>query len=247
MMRRRPSSPNGVLLEVEANELCDHVRRRCPDVRILFAGVQQLPLILEIEHFLAPDQVAHLLQLGQRLDLAGQFSPSTVEDDDAVVAVRTTVRTSDSALLPHRDPCVRDIASRVAALLQVEPDQVSRAWHRPWLLRYAPVREQTAEPLGVVRHSDFVPSLRRIYTCLIYLSHHGDSDGQTVFYPRPDDDALTLTVKPRPGKLVVFRVASRDGRLRDDYADHAALGVTAAGTAKLVCQFFVRAAGTAWL
>jgi len=217
---RTPAVPPGRMDEtferalLEFPELEPHVLSRPPESA----------WVLSFDRFLAPDEVAVLLEHAE-----GRYVRSTASGgrkDDEFVPLESDIRTScttwcDNATC-YDHPIVKRIYERVAAVTQVPPEN----FEYMQLLRYMPCTHAGAKDCQFYRrHHDTIPELAtmqpgpRVYTFFLYLSDVEEGGGT-----RFDGG---FTVQPKSGKALFWPATlNSDPFVSDDRTHHEALPPT---------------------
>jgi len=202
------------------------------------------PRVFEIDHFLSPVEVDHILNLATGLTLAESTTSGNFDDSDTEGAKdykeRTKTRTSKNTWL-HREhsPIIDCVYRRAADLLRIDEALLRRRGVDEF--PHLGSQRSIAEALQLVHydvgqeytaHHDFAyPSTMDAYqpvrfaTILLYLNE-GMDGGETSF-PRwiNGHTYKELKVTPKIGKAVLFYSMLPDGN-QDDLSQHAAMPVT---------------------
>lgn len=209
------------------------------------------PRVFEVENFLSPLEVAHILQVAGGVKLGrssvGDIGPGS-ENQEIVESSVADTRTSLNSWLPRESSPIFDAIYRRAAdlmrideaLLRNRGDEERPEW---------PTKKSIAESLQLVHYSDgqkytahhdfgfsdlgededssdpqsgFAQGTR-FATLLLYLNSEGLEGGETTFPRWANAETFDqLRVKPVEGKAVLFYSQLSDGNL-DDFSQHAAL------------------------
>lgn len=204
------------------------------------------PRAFEIENFLSPAEVQHIIKLASGIDLKLSSTGDVTGDRQAQskpvkhtdTAVSKT-RTSFNSWVPrHESPIIDAIYRRSADLMRI--DEALLRYRHPHEFPDHPTKRTISESLQLVHydkaqeytaHHDFgYPRVddpnqgARFATLLLYLN--SDMTGGETSFPRwvNAESFDALKVKPKAGKAVLFYSQLPDGNM-DDFSQHAALPI----------------------
>jgi prolyl 4-hydroxylase len=218
---------------------------RDPDQGLLNMTLRVLsvaPRAFEIENFLSPVEVEHILHLAGGIELSlsstgeREAGERTVKDRDTT---RTRTRTSyNSWVSREKSPIIDIVYRRAADLMRIDeallrsrdpderPDVSSRMGlaEQLQLVHYGLTQEYTAHhDFGYTNIADKEQGAR-FATLLLYLNE-GMKGGETSFPRWANAETFReLKVTPKVGKAVLFYSQLPDGNL-DDFSEHAALPI----------------------
>jgi len=199
------------------------------------------PRAFEIENFLSPMEVQHVMQLASGIDLSLSSTGDSTHKEKKVAESTRRTRTSFNSWIPREEsPIVDAIYRRASDLLRI--DESLMRYRNSGEHPHLKTKKSIAESLQLVHyedrqeytaHHDFGFSRiededqgARFVTILLYLNE-GMEGGETSF-PRwvNAESFKPLDVTPVAGKAVLFYSQLPDGNL-DDFSHHAANPVTA--------------------
>ena len=192
---------------------------RIPTLRRRFDEGQRLcdaPLVHTFDGFVSPALCAHLIALA-----SPRMGPAMVSNDRAADGARSQGRTNRLTWLPHdTSPLTRQLGEAVSAQVGL-PLENSGAIQ---VIRYGPgeqyVDHYDAYDLRTGRgQRTLARGGQRLITALGYLNRV-EGGGETAF-PR-----LGLSIRPEPGRLVVFHNCHPGTDRRDERSLHAGMPVT---------------------
>jgi prolyl 4-hydroxylase len=225
---------------------------RDPDRKLLNMTLRVLsvaPRVFEIDNFLSPVEVEHILHLAAGIELSlsstgeRESGERTIKDKDT-----TRTRTSyNSWVSRDRSPIIDIVYRRSADLMRIDeallrardPDERPELSTRKGLaeqlqlVHYGPTQEYTAHhDFGYTNIADKEQGAR-FATLLLYLNE-GMKGGETSF-PRwvNAETFKELKVAPKVGKAVLFYSQLPDGNL-DDFSEHAALPIVEGEKVRLI-------------
>lgn len=210
-----------------------------PSLNLTLKTLSCAPRVFEIQNFLSPTEINHVLHLATGLELA----ISTVSGGDARQESKQTRTSTNSWVSREHSIIVDSIYRRAANVLNI--DEALMRHRKPdefpdYPSKLHPKRQSIAEPLQLVHydvgqqytaHHDFGYSPTdspyqgaRFATLLLYLNE-GMEGGETSF-PRAvnAETKEPLKVVPEAGKAVLFYSFLPDGNL-DDFSQHSAVPV----------------------
>eukprot|EP00533_Pseudo-nitzschia_delicatissima_P000785 CAMPEP_0116081312 /NCGR_PEP_ID=MMETSP0327-20121206/2131_1 /TAXON_ID=44447 /ORGANISM="Pseudo-nitzschia delicatissima, Strain B596" /LENGTH=531 /DNA_ID=CAMNT_0003572041 /DNA_START=69 /DNA_END=1664 /DNA_ORIENTATION=+ len=191
------------------------------------------PRVFEIQNFLSPEEVQHVLELATGISLNKSRTGNT-NDEDSSSDTRT--RTSrNSWIQREKSPIVDTIYRRAAdltrideALLRQRSDtELPSLGHRDslaetlQLVHYDVDQEYTSHHDFGYSHIEETDQSARFATILFYLND--DMEGGETAFPRwiNGHSFRELRVKPELGKAILFYDQLPDGNF-DDFSQHAA-------------------------
>ena len=216
---------------------------RDPDQKVMNMTLKVIscaPRAFEIQNFLSPAEVEHILQLAGAIDLAdsttGDVGPGEKNTSPEKL---TKTRTSQNSWVPReKSPIIDAIYRRSADLLRM--DESLLRYRSDGELREMTTKKSLGESLQLVHydktqeytaHHDFGYS--RIddkqqgarYSTLLFYLNDGMSGGETSFPRWVNAETFeALKVTPEAGKAILFYSQLPDGNL-DDFSQHAALPI----------------------
>jgi len=189
------------------------------------------PRVFEIQNFLSPLEVQHILELAGGISLHRSMTGDTDTDNED-----TNTRTSRNSWVSREKSSIIDtIYRRAADLTRIDeallrtrsPDELKHITHQSTLaeplqlVHYDLTQEYTAHHDFGYSHIDDKLQGDRFCTLLLYLNE-GMIGGETAFPRYVNGETFhELKVKPEIGKAVLFYSQLPDGNL-DDFSQHSA-------------------------
>ena len=233
--------PRNRILAEDAPRLLQEYREPDTEVRNLTLKVLSVaPRVYQIDNFLSPTEVEHIMELAKGIELAQSTVGETHKGEEVIGEEEKTskTRTSYNSWVPReRTPVVDAVYRRAADVLRIDESLLrSRAEDEEWSIKTG-TRRGIAEQLQLVHygkrqeytaHHDFGFSHissetqdARFATLLLYLNE--DVEGGETSFPRWVNDRTfhPLKIKPKTGMAALFYSQLPDGNL-DDFSQHAA-------------------------
>jgi prolyl 4-hydroxylase len=212
-----------------------------PYMNMTLTVLSTAPRVFEIQNFLSPVEVAHILDLAGGIELSESTTGDVGTNANAKkISVeeekRRKTRTSfNSWVARERSPIIDAIYRRSADLARVDESLLRHrtATEHPelpskkpcaeslQLVHYGPTQEYTAHHDFGYSHINDQTMGARFATLLFYLND--DMEGGETSFPRwvNGETFHELKVKPEVGKAVLFYSQLPDGNM-DDFSQHAA-------------------------
>lgn len=219
-------------LRAESLEFLSKVDRET--TQVVADGSLNAPLIVRQMPFITDAEVKTLLEFVEAQD-ESNWQHSEFTENNGPVKIDRKFRDShhlkESVVVnsPQEiNSTLNKVMKRATNLVQMDEKSVVC----PWIIRYKP----GPDSVGVGQHTDFVPGERRAYTVILYLTTHSFEEGGLTSFLNTDSVIASRAIS---GSAIGFRVASRDGLIKDKNADH--LGLALKGTKnKYILQCFIK-------
>eukprot|EP00538_Stauroneis_constricta_P002463 CAMPEP_0119556374 /NCGR_PEP_ID=MMETSP1352-20130426/8357_1 /TAXON_ID=265584 /ORGANISM="Stauroneis constricta, Strain CCMP1120" /LENGTH=497 /DNA_ID=CAMNT_0007603327 /DNA_START=154 /DNA_END=1647 /DNA_ORIENTATION=+ len=238
-----PSSPKDRILKPEDKRILSEYRD--PDQGLLNMTLTVLscaPRVFEIQNFLSPAEVQHIMELAGQIDLkestTGDVGQEVKEVDFEEQKKRKTRTSKNSWVERERSLIVDAIYRRAADVMRIDEAKLRRRDASEYpemkskntiaealqLVHYDKTQEYTAHhDFGYTKIEDMDHGAR-FATLLLYLNDV-EMGGETSFPRWVNAETFQgLKVKPQTGKAVLFYSQLPDGNM-DDFSQHAALPV----------------------